>query len=474
MHAVACIEAGKAYYTNGQRDRAQQCWELSLAYYEDKEEDVEHYARVKANLGSMLLSDNDAKKHEEGSNLIEESSSIKRSIGDLDGLANNYCNLGLYYWRGKRYERAIACTRKDLHISRTVGNLRSTASTLSNLAGIYTDTLQLKKAREALNEAKRIGEDLADTKLISLVEHGLKHVDKVGRELGQAGIRFGPAAECACGSGKEYQNCCGCADFEPVDLPYEFGGVSEDVDKIIKEMTEAGVQPSRLDFILREPDQSHQTRFAWCRMEPQDGWLKMRELPDMAGLHLASARELAEEAKDLPDSVTKPLSCILLSVCAAEAFINQVAFFLHEIQTFPENHLHQVPPELSPDAITFQRSMELTQKWEILGMALCGSYWPPKSNLWTQFRNIIYLRNELVHFKVADYEQVVPSPKETHEILKRIPLKVKTRQIPHAWPMRVLTPDVAHWCITIVEQMISLLRDGYARNRRETGDPLAK
>ena len=458
------IEAGKAYRACGYNDLARECWQQALDYFEGREEDIEHYARVKANLGFMLLSDRDETKQKEGIEIIEESSNIKRLIGDIEGLANNHCNLGLYYWSKKLYQRAIVHSRNDLQLTRRIGDLRALGSTLNNLALIYADMKQLNPARELLREAKQIGANLKDQHLVDISTQHLNTVNKIGKAAGQNKERIGVAAICACGSGKEYQQCCGQADFEPVDIPFQFGGISEDLEGIIEDTKKAGIEPSRLDFILRTTKQSG-NRLAWSRIKINDGWLEMSELPDMANHHIISARILANEAQPEKDSVTKPLACVILSACALESFINQVAFFLNEVQAFPESSLHIIPPELSEDVTEFQRHTELTLKWDIIGKALGGNLWPPPNTLWSDFRNLIYIRNELVHFKIADYEKVVPPPKKVHEIFNKIPASVETRSIPHAWPVRILTPSFAEWCVDTAESMIDYLRQSYSQNR---------
>ena len=147
-------------------------------------------------------------------------------------------------------------------------------------------------------------------------------------------------------------------------------GVSEDVEQILDKAKKSGVQPSRLDHILRQNDQVER-RLSWTQMEVKDGWAKMSELPDASNLHLVSARALAQEAESDPDSLTKPLSCVILSACAVEAFINQVAYFLNDIKNYPEAKYHTIPSELEGDAMSFQRYTELSQKWDILGKELC-------------------------------------------------------------------------------------------------------
>lgn len=460
LRAIVCIEAGKSYRAIGNNNRARQCWEDALNFFKNNKEDMEHYTRVKANLGFMLLDDPDESKQEEGIKILEEASYDKGRIGDLEGLANNYCNLGLYYWRKKRYERAIAFLRKDLYISRKVGDSRAIATTLCNLAALYGDLKQLSSARKLLKEAQQIADTLKDHQLSVIVNNGSDRIGEIARQAGKQKERVGRSAICACGSGKKYPDCCGQADFEPIDIPIQFDGISDDLEHIQEQITSAGKEPSRLDFILRETEQSKK-RLSWCHMEVHDGWVSMSELPDMASHYLTATRILADEANAEPDSTTKPLSCIILSVCALEAFINQVAFFLYEIKDFYESKLHTIPPELSEDALEFQRHTELIAKWDIIGKALCGDYWPPSQSIMNDFRSIIYIRNELIHFKASDYEQVVPPPKFPNDIMRRVPESVEIRDVLRSWPFRILTPSFASWCVNVAQSMIDYFKQSY-------------
>ncbi len=464
LRALVCIEAGKSYSAIGNQNRAKECWGDALNFFKDSPEDIEHLTRVKANLGFLLLNDPDETKQEEGVNIIEEASHDKGRIGDLEGLANNYCNLGLYYWKKKRYERAIAFTRKDLFISRKVGDSRAIATTLCNLAMLYGDLKQLSPSRHLLKEAQKIADSLEDNRLNMMVEKGLNRIDDIGRQAGKNSEHVGPSVSCACGSGKKYQDCCGQADFEPIDLPIQFEGMSEDLEHIQEEFVNVGKEPSRLDFIFRETKQSKR-RLSWIHMEVHDGWVSMSELPDMANHYFTATRILADEANAEPDSPNKPLSCIILAVCALESFINQAAFFLNEIKDFYESRYHTIPAELEEDVLLFQRHTELTSKWDTLGKALCGEYWPPEQSLMNDFKNMIYIRNELIHFKASAYEKVIPPPKIPNEILRRIPESVEIRDIPRAWTFRILTPSLASWCVSVAQSMIDYFKQNYKRAR---------
>jgi tetratricopeptide (TPR) repeat protein len=464
LRAIVSIEAGKSYAAIRNKNRARECWEDALNFFQGRTEDIEHYTRVKANLGFLLLNDPEESKQEEGIKIIEEASHDKARIGDLEGLANNYCNLGLYYWGKKRYERAIAFIRKDLYISRKVGDSRAIATTLCNLAALYGDLKQLSSARKLLKEAQQIADTLKDSRLSATVENGSNRINEIGRQAGEKKERIGRSAICVCGSGKKYQDCCGRADFEPIDVPIQFDGISDDLVHIQEEITGIGKEPSRLDFIFRETEKSKR-RLSWSRIEVHDGWVSMSELPDMANHYLATAKILADEASAERDSTTKPLACVILSVCALESFINQVAFFLSEIKDFYESKLYTIPAELEGDALEFQRRTELSAKWDVLGKALCGDHWPPNQSLMNDFRNMTYIRNELIHFKASDYEQVVPPPKIPNDIMRRVPESVEIRDVLRAWPFRILTPSFASWCVNIAQSMVDYFKQSYRQAR---------
>lgn len=323
---------------------------------------------------------------------------------------------------------------------------------------------QLSEARSMLRKAQDIGDELKDEYLLFQTAKGFEHINEKGKELHQNKVTIGPKTDCSCGSGKPYEDCCGQADFEPIEFPVAMGFAAEEMDTVSKKYRDAGKETSRLDFIFRQTAQSN-LRTAWTRTKVDDGWLELRAFPDMANYHLFSAKALCEESKDDPNSVTKPLSCLILSVCALEAFINQVAFFLHDVQQFHEVKLYSIPDELKGDAFEFQRNNELSMKWDILGKSLCGKFWPPSGNLWSDFVNLIYIRNELIHFKIDDFEQIIPPPKKKSEIYKRVPKSANIRDVPQTWPERILTPEYAKWCVNVAEIMIQNFKNGYEQNR---------
>ena len=370
-------------------------------------------------------------------------------------------NNGLFYLCRVPY-------RKDLSLSNAVGDKREIASTLGNLATLYAELKQFSLGRKLLREAQQLGEELGDEYLLHITKHQFEYLNNLAKEAGTNNVPVGDKAKCLCGSSNLYKNCCGRADFEPVDIPHIYGGVSEDKKIIEQEMNKCGKKTSPLDFILRNTDQSKR-RHSWCEIAGHDGWLSVKELPDMANIHLLTAKDMAETSNEFPEGINYPLAAIILSVCYLEAFINQLSFFIHENHTHPEVCCLVLPQELHDKGVQlFQRATQLERKWSMITECLLGEDWLSSQSIWGEIKDLIYIRNELVHFKTNGYEQVVPPPTKKDSIYEKVPNHVDTREVPHSWPMKLLTPSLAEWAVRISETITEELKNRYNSNRRKT------
>lgn len=459
IKADVTMEAGKANSFADKNARAAELWNISLAQYKTLR-DSSGIARAESNLAFLLLHHADPNEQERGVAIMERYSLVKAEVGDLEGLANNYCTLALHFWRKKRYARSLAYMRRDLQATRVAGNLRSLCATLCNLAALYVDLKQFSPARKLINEAADISVKLGDSYSTSLAKMNLQRLEEAAKVAGLAGEVIGPKAPCACGSDEQYQNCCGRADHEPVTLPEI--GVSEEAGNLVKELKERNVEPSRLDFILRSSDGASK-RTSWTRMAFRDGWCELYELPDMANSYLSCVEQLSKSALEEPDSIDNPLSAVILAACALEAFINQVSFFVLDLPDSDKTWTVSLPQELSLGALNFQRSVSLAEKWGIVGGLVCGSKWPIPE--WDDASKLIDLRNELVHFKSGDYEQINPRPSLDVDIMRRIPKSVLVRPVQRAWPYRLLTPSLAEWAYHTAQSAIAGFKTVYRQER---------
>jgi hypothetical protein len=355
--------------------------------------------------------------------------------------------------------------RQDLSVSRKLGDERGIASSLVNLAALYGDLRQLSTARKLLREAKIIAHSLLDENLTKAITGLEENINAIGRNAGTQGDPVGPNAWCACESGKQYQNCCGLADFEPEDLPSISLQVAEGAQNTRNELAAVGARPSTLDYILRV-DQKVQDRHAFTQIHVHDGWISVDELPDVANVHFMSARSLAAEAQSEPDSMTKPVACVVMAVCGLEAFINQLAFWVMRPGAVSSlgTPVEQLD-EFGSDSLTFQRTTSLMRKWHLIGSALIPQFWPPGAELLTKFEYLLDLRNEIVHFKSFEYEQVIPKPKSLHPLVRRAPPDVEVRNIPRSWPNRIFTPSLASWSITVANELVTYFKEGFKTSR---------
>lgn len=454
------VEAGKIYINGGNIDKATDCLDKSIELLKDDEKEVEHYQRARSNKAFLMLYSDDENIVEKGLEQIKDINYTKSQIGDLEGLGSNYCNLGLHYWRKEDFKGAITYLRKDLWITRKIGDLHGVAISLRNLTSLYLILKQVKQAKRLAKESIELGETINDKAIIDSASVQMNQAIELGKQLSISKEPIGEKALCACKSGESFENCCGVADHEPIDFPFRFSGISEE----LKDTSKKFKNSSRLDFIFRESQESNR-RLSWQNIEVKNGWYKLSELPDMANIYLLSAKEILDGIKADSNSIHSPLSCLILSVSALEAYINQVAYFLDDIKNYPESNLHNIPEEFNNDVFEFQRNTELTNKWSILGNCICEEMWAPKQKLWDNFKTLIAIRNEFVHFKLSEYEQVIPVPKETHPIIKKLPKEVKTRKVFHSWPMRVLTPSLADWSVKTAEEMISYFKKQYEQKR---------
>ena len=70
-----------------------------------------------------------------------------------------------------------------------------------------------------------------------------------------------------------------------------------------------------------------------------------------------------------------------------------------------------------------------------------------------------------MHFKLTDYEQIVPPAKEIPRVIRSLPNEIILRATPHSWPFRVLTASTAKWAVNVATEMMECFRRRYLDQR---------
>jgi tetratricopeptide (TPR) repeat protein len=459
--AFNLLEAGKTYLLAKSFLKGKACLEKCVELIKDDENNTETLNKAKANLANIMLFGDDENLVVRGLKLLEESVTKKAAVGDMLGVSIDYSNLARYYHSKKNYKSALAYYRNDLWLSRKIGDLHGVEISLRSIANVYIELLQFREAKKLIQESLKIGEQLNDEVIIKMANYHLSIINNFLREAGKDRIQFGPTALCMCESGSNFEDCCGIADHDPVDLPFQIPGSTEFIENEAYRFAKRPEEINRLDFIFRDSPDSYR-RHAWATYEFKKGWFEMYELPDMANSYLLSAKSMLNNLPEDYAFTDIPLSCLIMSVSALEAFINQVSYFFYDARKSHPRFEINLPDEFNVSVIDFQRNLELTLKWQLLGKVICKTNWKPAEILWSEFRNLIYIRNEFIHFKLVDYERVIPPPKP-HPIFKKIPKNVKLREVQHAWPTKILTPSFAEWCVKTTESMIQYFKDQYIK-----------
>ena len=466
---ILLIEFGKIFVLNNDFKDAIECLNSAVLYCK-KTKDKWHEERASANLSFVkMLHSEDESLRDEGAEEIINNCTDKIEIGDLEGLSTNYCNIAIYYLNKNDFKGVLSYTNKDLYISKIIGNLRNTFISLRNLTSYYIILKQYKKARRTLTESDKIAKTLNDSDLVLEVEKRKAEITKEIKESISKQEQFDNNALCECKSGKKFTDCCIIGDVDPSEeMPLNIDiKPSEDIGDILPQYNNS----NPLDFIFRKTyNTDNQLRMSWNQVKCHTGCYEISALPDMCSIYINSIDEqLSIIEKEEKNTINNVLNCLILSICATESFINQIAYFADSIKSTKESKIFKYPTEMtdSPDIQTFQQTTELSYKWHLLGNALCGNYWTPTQKDWDNFNLLIKIRNEFVHFKMLEYETIYPNAiKQENELIKRLPKEVILNDLKMPWSFRILSPSFALWSKTIAIGMIDYFKNQYDEKRK--------
>ncbi|HDR8378448.1 TPA: tetratricopeptide repeat protein, partial [Bacillus cereus] len=457
--------------------------ELINAYENGLYSDIDHYHGALANKANVLLRQTEESTQQRGVEQMKKVVKEKLRVGNFNGVANSYSMLGAYYLRIEDYKQAIAYTKKDLALVEKFGSKREVISTLLNLTSIYLACNQINEAKMIARKALQIAEEVENSAIVLYIHNKLGQISQKAKNLNLSGINFGNNALCACNSGNLYNQCCGIADYDYTDLnkvlaSSELLHFSSLIDNDFNKQKPI----ANLDFLLRTL-KPHEIRLSWIDLVNQGAYQEVYELPDMTSLNIISAKSIINQVKtdnntfsdatkkkkikDIDSRLIKEssaaISACMLSVAALEAFVNQLIYFLKQIQTndMPEFIKSKLPREIVENPLDYQRNTRFDDKLETIFDIYTNNLWKTKTkNLSKELMKLISIRNELVHFKSVEFFKIIPKKSE-HLLLKNLNPKIELRDVSNSWPLRLLTLSFAEWCIDVVEQTINFVKESY-------------
>ena len=111
------------------------------------------------NLGNVYQS---VGEYEKAKQHLEKSLLIKKEIGDRNGEAACYTNLGNVYQSVGEYEKARQHLEKSLLIKKEIGDRNGEATCYTNLGNVYQSVGEYEKARQHLEKSLLINKEIGD------------------------------------------------------------------------------------------------------------------------------------------------------------------------------------------------------------------------------------------------------------------------------------------------------------------------
>lgn len=168
--------------------------------------------------------------------------------------------------------------------------------------------------------------------------------------------------------------------------------------------------------------------------------------------HKAAERAVADSNR--PNALTDDaLVAIVMAATAAEAFINELAGYLHILDETQADWA-PIPPTLVAcgDVVKDVEDSHgsVTLKYMVAAFALSGRTFDKGAAPFQDFVELIKLRNAIVHLKPSD----TVGQKRTNALADRGLAQPSTPTYHMPWLDRLLTPETAAWAVRTARNMM--------------------
>lgn len=173
------------------------------------------------------------------------------------------------------------------------------------------------------------------------------------------------------------------------------------------------------------------------------------------------SRNRAREDAQRPNALTlDAIVAVVMAAAAAEAFINELADHIRAWRDATSDWAPDtVTPAMSACADVIEELEDsqspVTTKYLLASLALCGKSFPKDRAPFQAFAELMRLRNEIMHAKVAREDQGGHQGKRIADTLGQRGIAISSEPGVHfSWFNRIETPSVASWACDAARSII--------------------
>ncbi|MGW9820261.1 hypothetical protein ACUXK4_002832 [Methylorubrum extorquens] len=381
---------------------------------------------------------------------------LRREAGAWASCAENYRALVYHHLRCRDLMRATTYARKLLFVTERSSDQRERLAACLLAAAAFVEARQVASAANAAAKAAKVLASFPDPKSRARLATLFERIGQL------AAVPPAPVTGPGCDCG-EARGCIVCHDGDdgiPDEFQVRIPGMP--LDRHGSPVNSWGsAELSGIEAMMDLPGPAGEC-LNWVGVRVEGGRYRIVMVPNRSARAMRAAREMLEAARAAPEGTEFPLATVLQVVCALDAFINAVGFFL--ARPGGESWADAVPPYVrKPDRARFEHK-PLQMRWSVVGRGMFGPDW--EAERLKDLGKLTELRNALVHSR-GEAERIVPASEPPTGMLAGLDAVAKLRAAPRPWTDRVLTRDLAGWSISLGEGLIASFRNSWHAERRE-------
>ncbi|WP_162559843.1 hypothetical protein [Methylobacterium radiodurans] len=381
---------------------------------------------------------------------------LRREAGAWASCAENYRALVHHHLRCQDLTRAATYARKLLFVTERSSDQKERLEACLLAAAVFVEARLVASAAGAAAKAAKVVASFPDPKsrarLAALFER-----------IGQLAVVppapvTGPGCDCG-----EARGCIVCHEGDD-GIPDEFQVQIPrmPLDRHGSPRNSWGsAELSGIEAMMELPGPAGECR-NWVGVSVEGGRYRIVMVPNRSARAMRAAREILEAARAAPKGTGFPPATVIQVVCALDAFINAVGFFL--ARSGGESWGSAIPPYVrKPDRSRFEHK-PLQTRWSVVGQGMFGPQW--EAERLESLGKLTELRNSLVHSR-GEAERIALPLEPPIGMLVGLDAVAKPWAAPQPWADRIVTPALAEWSIGLGEGLIAAFRNSWHAECRE-------